>query len=60
LLFLHRLISANVSRAPHRRSPATIREHEFKYYVLDQPVISDFEFDQLMRDLKALKKSTRN
>src|SRR5690349_8531778 len=29
-----------------------IREHEYRYYVLDQPVISDFDFDQLMRELQ--------
>ena len=32
-----------------------IREHEYRYYVLDQPTISDYEFDQLMRELKALE-----
>src|SRR5262245_8720940 len=32
-----------------------IREHEYRYYVLDQPVISDYEFDQLMRELKELE-----
>ncbi len=29
-----------------------IRHHEFLYYVLDQPEISDAEFDKLMRQLK--------
>jgi DNA ligase (NAD+) len=32
-----------------------IREHEYRYYVLDEPTISDYEFDQLMRELKALE-----
>jgi DNA ligase (NAD+) len=32
-----------------------IREHEYRYYVLDKPVISDYEFDQLMRELKTLE-----
>jgi DNA ligase (NAD+) len=32
-----------------------IRDHEYRYYVLDQPVISDYEFDQLMRELKDLE-----
>ena len=32
-----------------------LREHEYRYYVLDQPTISDFEYDQLMRELKALE-----
>src|SRR5262249_33624423 len=32
-----------------------LREHEYRYYVLDQPVISDYEFDQLMRELQRLE-----
>ena len=26
-----------------------IRDHQFKYYVLDQPTITDAEFDALLR-----------
>jgi len=33
----------------------TIRHHEYLYYGLDAPEISDAEFDQLMRDLKKLE-----
>lgn len=32
-----------------------IRRHEYLYYVLDQPEISDAEFDSLMRQLKDLE-----
>ncbi len=32
-----------------------IREHEHRYYVLTQPSISDYDFDQLMRELKQLE-----
>src|ERR1051326_1666415 len=32
-----------------------LREHEYRYYVLDKPTISDYEFDQLMRELKQLE-----
>jgi DNA ligase (NAD+) len=32
-----------------------IRHHEYLYYVLDQPEISDAEFDKLMQQLKALE-----
>ncbi len=32
-----------------------IREYEYRYYVLDQPTISDYEFDQLMRELQKLE-----
>jgi DNA ligase (NAD+) len=34
----------------------TIRDHEYRYYVLASPTISDFEFDQLMRELQHLEK----
>jgi DNA ligase (NAD+) len=32
-----------------------IRHHEYLYYVLDQPSVSDAEFDDLMRELKRLE-----
>jgi DNA ligase (NAD+) len=32
-----------------------IRHHEYRYYVLDQPEISDAEFDKLMRHLQDLE-----
>jgi DNA ligase (NAD+) len=34
-----------------------IRYHEHRYYVLDQPEISDAEFDALMNELKAMEKT---
>jgi len=33
-----------------------IRYHEYRYYVLDDPEISDADFDKLMNELKALEK----
>ncbi|MFO0357117.1 MAG: NAD-dependent DNA ligase LigA [Sphingobacteriaceae bacterium] len=33
-----------------------IDQHNYNYYVLDKPVISDFEFDKLLEDLIALEK----
>jgi len=33
-----------------------IRHHEYRYYVLDAPEVSDAEFDTLMNELKALEK----
>ena len=32
-----------------------IRYHNYRYYVLDDPVISDAEYDRLMADLQALE-----
>ncbi|MFF2962908.1 NAD-dependent DNA ligase LigA [Streptomyces sp. NPDC057963] len=34
-----------------------VEEHRFRYYVNDQPVVSDAEFDRLMRELEALEKT---
>jgi DNA ligase (NAD+) len=33
----------------------TIRQHEYEYYVLSQPTVSDAEFDALMAQLKQLE-----
>jgi len=33
-----------------------IRYHNYRYYVLDNPVISDVEYDKLMRELMELEK----
>jgi len=35
----------------HRSLCEQIEEHNYRYYVLDDPAISDSEFDQLMREL---------
>ena len=32
-----------------------LREHNHRYYVLDQPSISDFEFDQILKRLQELE-----
>jgi DNA ligase (NAD+) len=32
-----------------------VREHQFRYYVRDAPIISDAEFDKLLRELQALE-----
>lgn len=32
-----------------------VREHQFRYYVRDAPIISDAEFDELLRRLEALE-----
>ncbi|MTA94763.1 MAG: hypothetical protein F2533_02540, partial [Actinobacteria bacterium] len=41
------------NEARHRISELTqeIRDHQFKYYVLDAPTISDAAFDKLLKEL---------
>src|SRR4030042_6924202 len=33
-----------------------IEEHNYNYYILNKPVISDFEYDLLINELEALEK----
>jgi DNA ligase (NAD+) len=33
-----------------------IEEHNYRYYVLDKPIISDYEFDKLLEELQELEK----
>jgi DNA ligase (NAD+) len=42
-------------REQHGRLADQVEEHRFRYYVKDAPVISDAEFDQLLRSLEALE-----
>ena len=43
------------AREKHARLAEQIEEHRFRYYVKDAPVISDAEFDKLLRSLEALE-----
>ncbi|MGC5344430.1 NAD-dependent DNA ligase LigA [Streptomyces sp. DT171] len=43
------------AQALHARLAEEIDEHRFRYYVKDQPVVSDAEFDRLMRSLEGLE-----
>jgi DNA ligase (NAD+) len=44
---------ATVARAGALR--AEIDEHNYRYYVLDDPIISDAEYDRLLKELQALE-----
>ena len=45
------------NKARHRITEliSEIRDHQFKYYVLDQPTVTDAQFDELLRELQALE-----
>lgn len=43
------------AREKHARLAEQIEEHRFRYYVKDAPVVSDAEFDGLLRSLEALE-----
>ncbi|MGO4457191.1 NAD-dependent DNA ligase LigA [Streptomyces sp. M-16] len=42
-------------REQHALLAEQVEEHRFRYYVNDQPVVSDAEFDRLLRALEALE-----
>ena len=50
-------MSSPDNKARHRIVELTqeIRDHQFKYYVLDAPTISDAQFDTLLKELQALE-----
>ncbi|WP_037858099.1 NAD-dependent DNA ligase LigA [Streptomyces sp. NRRL S-340] len=43
------------AREEHVRLAEQVEEHRFRYYVKDAPVISDADFDRLLRSLEALE-----
>ncbi|MGI5403080.1 NAD-dependent DNA ligase LigA [Streptomyces sp. CA-135486] len=43
------------AREKHAQLAEQVEEHRFRYYVNAQPVISDAEFDKLLRELEALE-----
>ena len=34
-----------------------LHDHNYRYYVLDSPVISDYEFDMKLKELQALEET---
>src|SRR5882672_135695 len=52
------LVMATAPKSPEKTTESLrekIRHHEYRYYVLDSPEISDTQFDQLMNELKKLE-----
>jgi len=43
------------AREKHAQLAEQIEEHRFRYYVKDAPVVSDAEFDELLKSLEALE-----
>jgi DNA ligase (NAD+) len=50
-----RVSEDDAARARVEELRELIDEHNYKYYVLDQPEITDFEWDQLFRELRDLE-----
>jgi DNA ligase (NAD+) len=45
----------DAARERHARLATEVADHQFRYYVLDAPVVSDGQFDALWRELVALE-----
>ncbi|MER5260555.1 NAD-dependent DNA ligase LigA [Actinosynnema sp. NPDC002837] len=45
------------ARVRHAALAEVVRGHQFRYYVLDSPTVSDGEFDALLRELEALEQA---
>ena len=43
------------ARERHKGLAEQIEEHRFRYYVRDAPVVSDAEFDRLLRELESVE-----
>ena len=43
------------ARRRHAELSVEINEHDYRYYILDSPLVSDAEYDLLMRELRALE-----
>jgi DNA ligase (NAD+) len=44
-------------RRRHAELVREIEAHEYRYYVLDDPVVTDAEFDRLMNELRAIERT---
>lgn len=47
------MVSSDKARV--KKLSQLIREHDYRYYILDEPTIPDVEYDALFRELKALE-----
>lgn len=48
---------ARQARERHAQLAAEVADHQFRYYVLDAPVVSDGQFDELWHELLALEEA---
>ena len=48
--------SQSTARNRHRELVETIRDHDYRYYVLDSPAMDDRDYDALFRELERLER----
>lgn len=59
-LWLSRSAEQNISPGEIDPLRTVLRYHEHRYYVLHDPLIADFEYDQLYKELERLENSIPN
>jgi len=42
-------------RQRHAELAAELQEHQYRYYVLDSPLVSDYEYDTMLRELESIE-----
>ena len=45
----------DAARHRHAELSVEIAENDYRYYILDSPLVSDAEYDKLMREIRALE-----
>ena len=49
------MAAAKAAQARAQQLRAELERHSYQYYVLDQPLVSDAEYDRLFRELQQLE-----
>src|SRR5580698_5041401 len=50
-------MGAKTAAARHAALVREIDAHNYRYYVLDDPIVSDADFDKLLRELRAVEEA---
>lgn len=54
-VFLKKLETDKIEKKDIKKLREILRFHEYRYYILNDPLISDFEYDQLYKSLKEIE-----
>ncbi|MBS1935561.1 MAG: DNA ligase (NAD(+)) LigA, partial [Bacteroidetes bacterium] len=52
---LKKVKAQNVSKSDIKDMQAVLRFHEYRYYIINDPLISDFEYDSIYKELEKLE-----
>lgn len=49
------MTTTDITLASYNQKVITLNEHNYRYYVLDQPIIADGEYDRLLEELRTIE-----